>query len=110
MQLQPSHEALNDWYPPHGIEDSQLFLQIEGPVKNRLLWFVLLRGVHPQREIVGEGEVHALLEDGRDVEQDLCFFVSDDFLLLRVVEEVDGFGDFEDIPLAYATDDAHLIS
>jgi hypothetical protein len=61
-------------------------------------------------KIVCEREIHALLKYGGDVEKYLCFAVSERFLFLLVVKEIDGFGDSKNITLSDTANDVYFLS
>lgn len=53
--------------------------------------------------------MHSLLKDGSNVEQYFRFLIRKYLLLLRVIEQVDRFGDLEDIPLPDASNDIDFL-
>lgn len=52
--------------------------------------------------------MHSLLKYGSNVEQYFCLLLSEYLLLLRVIEQVDRFGDLEDVPLPDTSNDIDL--
>ena len=83
-------------------------MEVECPIKRRLLSLIQMRGVHSQRKVIGEREMHSLFKNGSDVEQYFRFLLGEYLLLLRIIEQVNGFGDLEDVPLSDASNDIDL--
>ena len=55
-------------------------------------------------EIVGKREIHSLLENDDKVDQQFCFFSGQLAFMLRLVEKIDGFCDFKNVPLVDCAD------
>lgn len=110
MQLYPSHESLNDRNSPHRIKWLKFLLKITSPVKICLIIFIIVRSIHFQWQIITKWKIHALLEDSRNIQQNLSLFITQILLFLRIIKKINRLSNLKYISLPNSPNNINLLS